>query len=749
MGILKSVFLGYFLIFSASAVAQATRSVTGSVQSVHENGKNEYVEGATVSAPGTGIGTKTDKTGKFQLLVPDSLRMLIVSYIGYLPDTTFLEKGEQVLSITLRTHHTLKEIVIRDKRKTTELSLIGPMLIEKISGQELLKAACCNLSESFETTPSVDVAFTDAVTGYKQVKLLGLSGPYTQITRENIPDVRGLAAITGLTFTPGAWIESMQLSKGTGSVVNGFESVAGQINVELLKPFSGERWRFSLYQSGQGRSEANITFKQLSKKNVGTNLMVYAHNQWLKTDQNQDHFLDQPLGNQIALLNRWIFSDPKGWMFQAGVKFVYVKGMGGDWNYRKGDSQIAGHAWGYENETQRLEGWAKVAKSFPKRTATSVGLQLSATSHEQNSKFGAGVYRGTQNSAYANLIFQTYINNTNHIVKTGVSGIIDKYTERYAQKDYTRNEQVPGVFCEYAYNYLDKFNLVAGLRADNNNLYGPFVTPRLHARYAILKRTTLRASVGRAQRTANIFAENAGFMASSRQFMVEQNTAGKAYGLDPEVAWNMGGNLVHKFRIGLREAALSVDYYYTEFQKQVVVDQEALGILRFYNLNGRSDAHGISTQFDYEILHNLNVKAAYRYYRVMITYDGQQKEKPLTPAHRAFVNVDYTTRNKWKFDYTVQLIGSQRTPGIIHTQTGIWGGGDSNSPAYVLMNGQITKVVSGTFDIYVGAENLTNYMQHHAIIAANEPFGKWFDASVIWAPMMGRTIYFGIRYKIK
>ncbi len=746
---LKSLLLAYLLLFSSfSGLAQHRRTVSGVVQLAGTRGTPEFGAGAIIVAPGTVFGAVADSLGDFSFLLPDSVHSVVVSYMGFVADTMPLHDGDNNLKVLLTAQHTLKDVVVHDRIKTTEISMIDPMKTEKIGMGELQKAACCNLSESFETTPSVDVAFTDAVTGYKQVKLLGLSGPYTLITRENIPDVRGLAAVTGLSYTPGSWIESMQLTKGTGSVVNGYESVAGQINVELVKPFTGEKWLFNLYQNTQGRSEANINYRYHLRNRIGTNLLVHASSQWLKTDQNKDHFIDQPLGNQFNITNRWIYNSRSGWMLQAGIKVLYADGVGGEWSYHLGDAQSTGSPWGYHFTTFRLEDWAKIAKIFS-RPNTSIGLQLSNVNHNQDANYGARAYKGQQNSLYANLIYQTYIGNTNHVIKAGASCGADNYDETFAGTNYSRQEIVSGIFSEYSWHYSDKFNVVAGLRGDYDNLYGAFATPRLHLRYALAKRTVLRLSGGRAQHTANIFAENAGFMASNRQFNILGATAGRAYGLNPEVAWNTGLNLTQKFRLGMREAVLSFDYYYTRFQNQVVVDLDYPGFLSFYNLKGESYAHSFSTQFDYELLHLLNIRLAYRYYNVMCTYNGLLEEKPLVPPHRAFANMDYTTRSKWKFDYTIQWVGTQRTPGITHNHSGVSPGGVNQSPSYILMNVQVTKVFSDVFEAYLGGENLTNYMQHDAIVGATDPYGRSFDASLIWGPMMGRTIYAGLRYKVK
>lgn len=644
----------------------------------------------------------------------------------------------------------LKEVTVKFRRASTQISMLDPMKRELISQRELLKAACCNLSESFETTPSVDVAFTDAVSGYKQIQMLGLAGPYTLITRENIPDTRGLAAVTGLTFTPGTFIEGMQLSKGTGSVVNGYESVAGQINVEWRKPFEDkeEKLHLNLYQSSQGRTEGNIVYRNKLSDKLSTNILLHGKSQWLKLDNNNDGFLDQPLDKQFVGANRWFWFGPKGWEVQGGVKAAFVQNTGGQWNYERNGEQIAGKPWGFQLNTERVEGWAKIGKMFSK-PGTSMGLQLAGVYHNQDAKYGSTNYLGTQRSFYANLIYQTILGNTNHILKGGLSTLVDNYDETFRLTNYKRNEIVPGAFAEYAYTHSTKFNLVAGIRGDYHNIFGAFATPRLHVRYAPFKKTVLRASVGRAQRTANIFAENMGYMASNRSFMV-QSAAGSAnpYGLNPEVAWNSGVNLTQKFVLDYRDGAVSVDYYYTHFQNQVVVDVEDAHSVQFYNLNGLSFANSLQAQADYELIHNLDLRLAYRWYDVRTSYGNTLKERPLVAAHRAFANIGYETRNKWKFDYTVQWIGSKRIPSL-HSHHGGGVTSESYSPSFWQMNAQISKSWNDKLEVYLGGENLTNYMMHDPIVGAGNPYNVGFDASMIWGPIMGANIYGGFRYKLR
>ncbi|OSZ78060.1 hypothetical protein CAP35_07285 [Chitinophagaceae bacterium IBVUCB1] len=644
----------------------------------------------------------------------------------------------------------LKEVTVKQRRASTQITMLDPLKKELISLRELLKAACCNLSESFETTPSVDVAFTDAVTGYKQIQMLGLAGPYTLITRENIPDTRGLASITGLTFTPGTFIEGMQLSKGTGSVVNGYESVAGQINVEWRKPFEEkeEKLHLNMYQSSQGRSEGNVVYRHMLNDNLSTNLFLHAKGFWVKQDMNHDGFLDQPLDKTFVGANRWFWFSPKGWEVQGGVKGAYSSNLGGQRDYEKGGEQIQGKPWGFESTMERAEAWAKIGKMF-KKPGTSMGLQLAGVYHNQDAVYGTTNYSGMQRSMYANLIYQTILGNTNHVLKSGLSNLIDNYDETFRRTAYKRTEIVPGAFAEYSYTMSDKFNMVAGLRGDYHNIFGAFATPRLHVRYAPYKKSVFRASAGRAQRTANIFAENMGYMASNRSFMVLGNTGSTTpYGMNPEVAWNYGVNFTQKFTLDYRDGAVSVDYYYTDFQNQVVVDVEEPRSVRFYNLNGQSFAKALQVQADYELIHNLDLRLAYRWYDVKATYGTILKERPLVAAHRAFANIAYETRNKWKFDYTVQWISSKRLP-ILHDHETNSFLPETYSPSFWQMNAQISKTWNDKLEVYAGGENLTNFMMHHPVLGAQHPYDNGFDASMAWGPIMGANFYAGFRYKLR
>lgn len=754
----NGIFLSFSLIVGIKTSAQDVfhQQVKGKVYYV---GDSSLLPGVSIRVlPQDKLG-KTDAEGEFHLpFSPKEVERLVFSYPRMKTDTLVLSKALwKGLSFYMLPDEgkQVGEITVQARVRPTEMDFLSTGNIQKMGSGELLKAACCNLSESFETMPAVDVGFTDAISGYKQIQLLGLAGANTSFTRENIPDVRGLGAITGLTFTPGVWVESMQLSKGIGSVVNGYEGVAGQINVEWWKPFMDEspRWYLNAYQSSHGRTEGNLVYNHKLNSQVSTGLFLHGSHTWLKTDANDDGFLDSPMGTNVVASNRWFWFHPSGWEIQGGVKGVLLDQVGGQLTYDKNQERDANAPWGYHQGIKRVEGWAKLGRVYQAKPWKSMGLQLSGLYHDQASLYGLRNYDGNEAGFYANFIYQTKLGTTDHVLKSGASfsysgfeESLSYYLSNTPSEQYLTKSRTPGVFTEYSYNYLDRFGMVAGLRVDHDNLSGWFVTPRLHLRYTPAKNTVLRASGGRAQRTVHVFAENAGLLASNRIFLLQGTDLKGAYHLKPEIAWNMGLSLLQNFRLNYRDGSFLLDYYYTHFQDQVIVDIEHPGEAHFYNLEGRSMAHSLQAQLDYEPIRKWDVRLAYRYYLIETEYVSGQKEKPLVAASRAFLNTGYETPNRWKFDYTLNWVGKKRVPTHFLQNNEV---ADHYSPDYLQMNLQVSKGwKSGKFEWYLGVENLTNYMQPDLILEANNPLNPNFDASLVWGPAMGRNIYTGFRWKI-
>jgi outer membrane receptor for ferrienterochelin and colicins len=721
---------------------QQIQVIKGSV-SEKEN-PEKRLPGANVYWLGTQSGVSADANGNFELRRSEQTNKLVVSFTGYLNDTVDVNSNV-FLQISLESSVDLDEIEVSAGQKTTTVSFMTPIKVITITEEELCKAACCNLSESFETNPSVDASFTDAVTGTRQIQMLGLAGPYSQITRENIPDIRGLSAIYGLTYTPGPWVSSISLIKGTGSVVNGFESIAGQIDVALRNPQNMDKLYLNLFANQMGRLEANINTKFEINDKWSSAILLHGKTHTRRVDNNDDGFMDGHIGETFIGLNRWLYNyDGVTWDF--GVKGTYIDIFAGQMDYEKSDRYSA-NVWGMQSLTKRVEAWSKSGFIFKEQPNKSMGLQLSGVFHDFESTFGLRDYNAGQRSFYANYIVQNIIGDLKHKYKVGASFVYDDYIQSFDQQDYNHTEMIPGAFVEYTYNWEDRLNIVAGLRGDYHNNYGLFTTPRLHIRYMPFEDFVLRLSAGRGQRTAQIISENVGFLASSRDFDIQANNTDNPYGLDAEVAWNYGINFSYEFELDYRIGIISLNFYRTDFQNQIVVDLDSdVRKVSFYNLSGSSYSNSMQAQLDYELIKRLDMRLAYRWYDVKTTYRNELMEKPFVSTHRAFANFAYETRNSWKFDFTVNWKGQKRVPTTAANPPQYQR--VAQSPNFFLLNAQITKVWKERFDVYLGSENLLNYKQENPIIAADQPFSEFFDASLIWGPVMGRNIYLGLRYRI-
>ena len=714
--------------------------------------------GAEVYWNGTQIGVSTDDNGTFTLKRTDNSNTLVISYIGYKTKTIKVTNSE-ALHIQLEPQSALEEVVVTQKRGNTMKSQWQVANLHTMSSGELLKAACCNLSESFSTNPSIDVNFSDAVTGNKQIKMLGLTSPYILMAEENIPAMRGASQAYGLSFVPGTWIESIQITKGAGSVINGYESISGQINYEIEKPINARPFFLNLYTSEDSRYELNAHTKVKLSDKWATSLLAHGNVRQRKSDHNHDGFIDNPIGNQINLLNRWQYSNAeKGWVSFLNLNYMKDERQAGQIDYNPLTDKGTTNAWGSEVNSERFTLSNKTGYVFPDAPYKSIGLQNSFQSHRQNSYFGLNSYDIHQKSWYGNLIYNSIIGNTQHKFATGLSGTYDDYNEQLTTSalagDFSRIDRSVGAFFEYTYDNSSNFSFVAGIRADSHNNLGNFITPRFHLRYNPWKQATFRLSAGRGKRAANVIAENQQLLASSRQLHIIGGDGGKLYGLNPEIAWNYGASFLQAFKIWGKNAELSVDFYRTHFDNQVVVDldhspQQAL----FYNLDGKSFANSLQAEVSITPVKGLDFKAAYKYYDVQTQFTKGQLEKTLTPKHRWFANIAYETadthennHSQWKFDVTFNWLGEQRLP-TTATNPLPYRLSDY-APSFATLNAQITRVFSKKFEVYVGGENITNYKQANGILAADAPFGAYFDSTMQYAPAFGQMYYAGLRFKL-
>lgn len=652
---------------------------------------------------------------------------------------------------TVFSQKTLETVKVTAKKKGLQKSLTKTANTTIVTSKELLKAACCNIAESFETNPSIDVNFPDALTGTKQIKMLGLTSPYIMITEENIPMVRGASQVYGLSFVPGTWVESIQITKGAGSVINGYESISGQINTELIKPLKDSPFFVNAYADSGARTELNTHVNHKFNEKWGTSFFLHTNSRFMKNDMNNDGFLDNPLAKQVNFTNRWQYSNPEtGWVAFFNLKFLDDDKVSGQVDFDKNIDKLTTNVWGSEVKTQRLDLSSKIGYVFKDMPFQSIGFQNAFSQHDQKSYFGLTTYDIKQQSFYSNTIFNSIINNTLNKFATGLTLTYDRYQEFVNNVDVSRIDNSAGAFFEYSYDNNSNLSFTLGGRVDYHNRLGVFATPRVHIRYNPWEKGVLRLSAGRGKRAANIYAENQLYFASNRNWNIA-NTNGNIYGLNPEIAWNYGLSFTQTFSLFDRPADVTLDYYRTDFQNQVVVDvmQSARDIL-FYNLDGKSYANSLQLDFNFSPKRHLNFRTSYKFFDVKTKYTTGIYQKPLQAQHRFFANAEFETHvvndKQWRFDATYNWLGKQQLPTT--TQNTASEQLPNFSKPFGTVNVQITRIFSKKFEAYAGGENITNYRQNKAILGANNPFGTQFDATVIYAPVFGQMYYAGIRYKL-
>ncbi|MEI6765555.1 MAG: TonB-dependent receptor [Bacteroidota bacterium] len=766
------------LIALFGLTAATAQTLTGTIYGSGDNNGKSPLPGASVYWRGTTTATSTDANGHFSIVKLNGKNArLVISMIGYKADTIILEKDARTLEHTLALDNLqLKGVEIHDNQESNYISKVDPRKVQILTTNEFYKAACCNLAESFETNASVDVSYSDAITGARQIQLLGLSGIYSQIQTENIPSVRGLASTFGLNYIPGAWMESIQISKGTSSVINGFESVTGQINVEYKKPATADKVFINVYGNSNKRFEANATGAWKINDKLSTMLMLSGSDYRDRIDHNHDNFLDIPKLTSINVFNRWDYINPGKFVSRFGIKYMQEDRSGGtmDYNHKTfvDDTALINKGtepYGFGLKTARAEAFWKNGLMYKDKPYKSLALILSGIYHKQEGYFGLSDYSGTEKNFYANLLYQSIIGNTNHKFTTGLSFIYDDYIENYNQKLYiynyqitgiltdaslftinhsvlnyynwNRTEIIPGAFFEYTYNYKEKFSLIAGLRADYHNKYGLFFTPRMNLKYKINDNNVIRASAGMGYRTPNVISENLSLLASQRSLVFRED-------MKQEQAVNFGINYIKEFKMFKRKAEVDIDVYRTQFLNQAIVDLDSTPtVAYFYNLKGKSYSNSYQAQFSFEPVKRLSILLAYRINDVKTTINGKLQQRPMINNYKGLVTLSYATRfEKWKFDFTAQFNGKSRLPNQELMPEKIKR--PATTPEYILLNAQITKKFRN-FDVYIGSENLTNFTQKDPITEYFRPYHTHFDTSMVWGPVTGRVIYAGFRYRLR
>lgn len=638
----------------------------------------------------------------------------------------------------------LKEVKITSRRSGTS-RMAGAINGISVSRTELFKAACCNLGESFVTNPSVDVSYNDAATGAKQIKLLGLSGTYVQMLTENMPDFRGAAAPYSLGYVPGPWMKSIQVSKGAASVKNGYESITGQIDVEYKKPDDEQGAEVNLYGNSKGKIEANVDANVHINEGLSTEILLHHENGLKDIDDNNDGFMDMPMVEQYHVQNRWKWKQGK-YLFHGGITALKeIRNSGQMHDAATMDSEHG--MYDISLKTHRYSAYAKNAFFLNQEKGTNIALMMSGSMHQLDASFGWKGYRANEKNFYASLMFETNFTKE-HNLSLGLSlnhdylGQDVRLTHDKALdfQNVDEKETTPGAYVQYTYTLGTKFTAMAGIRADHSSVYGNFVTPRCHIKYAPNDIVSFRAAVGKGYRTVHAYAENNYLLSSGRNLVVDN--------LEQEEAWNYGVSAALNIPLFGNTLKLNTDYYYTDFVSQAIIDYDTnKSEIRITNLDGDSYSHTFQIDATYPIFKGMSVTAAWRYNDVKTTFNGKLREKPLTSRYKGLLTASYKTPlGLWQFDATLQLNGGGRMPDPYTTEDGTmsW---ESRFHSFEQVSAQITRWFRH-FSIYIGGENLTGFKQKNPILNAEHPWGSSFEPTMIWGPVEGAMFYAGIRINI-
>ena len=734
---MKYLYITLLCVFFSNTISA---QVKGIVYGSDKKEKNP-IYGAKIKLLKNNTGVITDEDGKFEIILPKDLPdTMVFSAMGYYSDTIVVTKKDRFISfeVILYSDQLLPAVIVTVKKGTHTISRLKTLHVEEIGAGELRKAACCNLSESFETNASVDVNITDAVSGAKKIQMMGLDGVYTQIQMENIPYLRGLESSFGLNSMSGTWIESIQITKGTGNVVNGYESMAGLVNLEIKKPQSKEAIYLNGYVNGMGRTELNFnsSFSLDTVNKWKAAWLGHASSHPIEMDYNDDGFRDMPNGNNFALMNRYHYQGKK-MEAQFGFNAYSDQKEGGQISSKRSSNPDS--FYDVNIDSKHIDFFAKTG-FFMKQPYNSIGVVYNLKYQTVDALFGNRQFEGEEKRGYINAIFDGIIGTTDHKIKLGASGVYSDITQHIDSLTSDRIEIVPGTFAEYSYQG-SRMSSVIGARADYHNIYGFQFSPRLHLKYILTERTDLRFTIGKGWRVTNYMIDNISLLATSKSWTAPDTIV-------PEISWNIGGSIMKEFKLFNQKGTLTLDFYHTEFENQMLVDRDAdSASIVFGNLDGNSFSNSFQVELAVSPTKRLDIRFAYKFLDVRASYGGVLQQQVMMPRHRGFFNIGYKTRSKrWEFDLTASVFGKSRLPEVLLLNGTM--STENEGEVYPLLNAQITHVYH-KWDFYLGGENLTNYKQENPIIDAENPFSPTFNATRIWAPVFGVNVYAGVRFTIE
>jgi outer membrane receptor for ferrienterochelin and colicin len=713
------------------------------------NKNNEVLTGASVYWLGTTIGTITNEKGVFEISSQNiQNKSLVASFVGYTSDTILIRNQSQV-TFHLKEIKNLNEIEITEQKDGVVISNLNPIKTEIITQTELQKAACCDLAGCFETQTTVQPQVTNVITNAKELRILGLSGIYNQILIDGLPMIQGLTFTYGISGIPGTLVDNIYVSKGANSVLQGFESISGQINVETKEPDKTEKFLLNGYINSfnEKHFNSNFSFKKGKWSSLSAVHTVQAAD---KIDRDRDNFLDLPLLTRYMLFNKLTYGKEKDWGWSSSISMRYLneQRVGGQTTFNSATDAGSASRYGQKVNISQPEISTKTSYRF--NDIHRVTLLASSFYQEQQSYFGTVAYKAQQTNVYANLQYElSYAKK--HTLKTGFSyrylmldeqiGFTENSLQRTFAGNYNRLEIIPGAFAENTMSFFNnKLTWIAGVRGDSHNDFGFTLTPRTLVKLDVAKNTTIRANFGTGWRTTNLFSENIGLLVSSRDIVF-------AAPLKPERAVNMGINLLHKFETNDISGYFSTDFYRTNFQNQIFPDYDTSPTKAIIdNFTGTSISSGFQAELSLKFYKTFEFKTGYNFLDVYRIQNGIKQLLPFNAAHKVLTTLSYKPlNNKFHIDANIHWYGQQRLPSTKSNPVEFKR--DDFSNPFTLINLQFTYSFK-KFDVYTGCENIFDFRQLQPIVNWQNPFSQYFDTSFVWGPTRGRELYVGFRFKL-
>lgn len=706
----------------------------------------EILPGAILTWAGTSTSVSSNENGVFEIPMEGIKdKRLIAFYLGYQTDT--IAVGEKTyISITLKAMPAQIATFTVEAEKRNAYISNDAIKTEVITQKELTKAACCDLSGCFETQATVQPQTTNVITNSKELRILGLAGVYTQVLFDGIPMIQGLSYTYGVSSYPGSIVENIFVAKGANSVLQGFESISGQININSRDPEKTDTIFANFYINSFREHHYNLNYATAVGKKKKWHMLSALHmvQPATRTDRDKDNFLDLPLLTRYAVFNKWKYGNERknGVFSTIGLRFLNEQRIGGQVNFDPGREKGSFTVYGQTVNYNQPEFYTKTGYRFSGKHA--LVLMGSGIYHKQSSYFGSLNYEAKQLNGYLNVQHEMYWGNA-HQLKYGLSFRYQDLEERISFTDtfllrtfagnYVTQLSAPGIFAENVFSWDDdRITLITGARLDRHQQFGDYFTPRFLFRYMFDKSHTIRTSAGMGWRQVNLFSENINLLASSRDVIFEEQ-------IRPEQAWNWGINYVWRFKEESLEGTLSADFYQTYFLNQFFPDYDRDPTKAFIrNFTGESMSNAFQTELNVRFFSVLEVKAAYNFLDVYRIVNEQKNVLPFNPRNRVMGAFSYRPKSiRWYFDMNMHWYDRQRLPKSLTAS-------DYSQP-YALYNVQVTHK-TGRFEIYAGCENIFNFRQWQPIVGWENPFSKSFDTSSIWGPTRGREIYFGFRWKM-